>query len=182
MNYPLADLEKRLTEFQIVEDATGKIIGAIGFQMAERHGRIHSEAFSDFAFAESARNAFWGRVQNLASNHGILRLWTQENAPFWRQRGLQAADAEALKRIPEAWKNDNPWLTLRLKDEDAIGSIEKELAMMLQAEKDRTAQAIETGKKIKMFAMLLGLILAMFVIAAITYLLMKNPGALSPNK
>src|ERR1051325_4145281 len=83
MRLPAAELEKRLTEFQVIEGPDGKIIGAIGFQLADRAARIHSEAFSDFGFADAARAAFWERVQNLASNHGVFRLWTQENAPFW---------------------------------------------------------------------------------------------------
>ena len=29
----------------------------------------------------------------------MLRLWTQENAPFWRQHGLQPADAGALEKL-----------------------------------------------------------------------------------
>jgi N-acetylglutamate synthase-like GNAT family acetyltransferase len=182
MHFPVADLEKRLTEFQVVESAEGKIIGAIGFQIAERQARIHSEAFSDFGLADSARASFWDRLQNLASNHGVLRLWTQENVPFWRQHGLQPADAETLKRLPAAWNNAGPsWLTLQLKDENAIVSVEKELAMLLRAEKDRAAQAIETGKKLKMLAMLLALIFAIFVIGATAYLVMKNPNILHPQ-
>src|SRR5690242_19015268 len=75
MHFPL-DLEKRLTEFQTVESAEGKVVGAIGFQIAEKQGLSHSEAFSDFAAADAARPLVWERFQILAANHGIFRAWT----------------------------------------------------------------------------------------------------------
>jgi N-acetylglutamate synthase-like GNAT family acetyltransferase len=180
MRFPVADLEKRLTEFQVVENGEGKLIGAIGFQIAERHGRIHSEAFPDFADAEAVRAAFWERIRNLASNHGVLRLWTQENVPFWKQHGLQPADAETLRKLPPAWQNAEPaWLTLQLKDENVIVNIEKELAMLLQVERDRTARAMERGKALKTFAMLMALALAIFVMGALAYMFMKHPNLLN---
>src|ERR1700733_13393139 len=73
------ELEKRLTEFQVVENSEGKILGAIGIQISKQHALLHSEGYSDFSVADSARNLFWERIQVLASNHGIFRLWTREN-------------------------------------------------------------------------------------------------------
>src|SRR5207248_483320 len=51
MHLPVAELEPRLTEFQVVENAEGEVMGGIGFEITERQGRLHSEGFTDFAIA-----------------------------------------------------------------------------------------------------------------------------------
>jgi len=42
---PAEVLEKRFTEFQLVADSRGKIVGALGMQMVENQGKLHSELF-----------------------------------------------------------------------------------------------------------------------------------------
>lgn len=154
------DLEKRLTEFQVAEGPDGKVIGAVGFHIAQRHGLIHSEAFSDFGAADQVRPLFWTRIQALALNHGTVRLWTRENTPFWTHSGLQPADAETLNRLPEVWdRTAAGWLTLRLKDEDAIASLDKEFEMFVASEKARSADALGQAKKLKTVATLIGILL-----------------------
>jgi N-acetylglutamate synthase-like GNAT family acetyltransferase len=176
MRLPVAELEPRLTEFQVVENAEGKILGGIGLQIGERAGRLHSEGFSDFAIADAAREALWSRVQTLASNHGILRLWTQEKTPFWNGIGFKAADAESLKRLPDAWKKeDAAWFTLQLKDEAAIASLEKELAMFMAAEKRHSERVFQQARTLKTVANTLAIILALFALGAAIYVLLKRP-------
>lgn len=150
MNIPLGDLERRLTEFQVAVLPDGKVFGAVGFQIVQRHGRIHSEAFSDFSLADQARPQFWTRIQSLAMNHGLVRLWTQENAPFWSHNGLQAADSETLTRLPDAWDRlATGWLTLRLKDEEMMASLDKEFDMFVASEKARSGEALDQARKLK---------------------------------
>lgn len=145
-----ADLDRRLTEFQVAEAADGEVVGTVGFQICQRHGLIHSEAFSDFGVADQVRPMFWQRLSALALNHGIARLWTRESSPFWAQIGLQPADDDALIRLPEQWDRAAPrWLTLRLKDEDVISSLDKQFDMFVATEKARTAEALDSARKIK---------------------------------
>lgn len=160
-----ADLDKRLTEFQVAEAADGTVVGTVGFQILQRHGLVHSEAFSDFGVADQVRPLFWQRISALVLNHGVARLWTRENSPFWTHNGLQPADEDTLKRLPEPWDRTAPgWLTLRLKDEDAIASLDKEFDMFVAAEKARTAEALGSARKFKsimiwtVMALLLGLL------------------------
>lgn len=184
MRFDPAGLERRLTEFQVAEGADGQMAGGVGFQIAGRHANIHSEAFFDFAIAEAVRPLLWERLQALALNHGIARLWTREPAPFWRQAGLSAAPPEALKKLPEAW-NQPPhadWLTLALKDEDTIVSMEKELALFMESEKERTSQAFKQAKTLKTAATIVAILFALFVIAALVVLFQKNPGILAPRR
>jgi hypothetical protein len=180
MRFPIPDLERRITEFQVVEDAAGKVVGGVGFQMTERQGRIHSESFLDFSLAESVRPVLWDRIHILATNHGIGRIWTQEQAPFWKSQGLKPADAAALKKLPAVWSGSgSDWLTLPLKNEEILVSLEKELAMFMEAEKQRTARAFRHAHTLKTIATGLAVVFAIFVIVAIVYMLRKNPGMLN---
>jgi hypothetical protein len=182
MSLPVADLEKRLTEFQVVETTEGKVIGGLGFQIGDRQSRIHSEAYSDFAFADAARLLFWERIQTLAMNHGIFRLWTQEPSPFWSRNGFQKASEETLKKLPSGWMNDYPWLTLQLKDEAAMVSIEKELAMFMQEEKQRSVRALQHAQTLKTVALFIAVLLLVFVIGVAIFVFRKHPEILSPGR
>src|SRR3954471_18069499 len=143
MRFPVEDLSKRVTEFQVAESADGRLIGAVGLQIAEKQGRIHSEGFTDFAHADQLRPMLWERIQSIATNHGLLRLWTREEAPFWSRCGLVKADDEALAKLPAIWRNDSGgWLTLKLRDDLAtLISVDKEFALFMQSEKERTNRA-----------------------------------------
>lgn len=183
MNFSVADLEKRLTEFQVAEDADAKIVGAIGFQFLQRQGLIHSEAFTDFTVADAVRPLLWGRIQALAMNHGVARLWTQENAPFWTHSELQPADGNVLERLPEAWNRTSPgWLTLRLKSEETIATLDKELALFKEAEKQSTAETLSQARKVKLIVTTIGVLIVLALVAAAVYLLLtrRPPGSFSP--
>src|SRR5229473_3136428 len=71
MNFPAAELAKRPTEFQVTEGADGNLVGLVGLQIAERQGRIHSEAFKEFAlFKESEKQ----RTQRAFQHARILKM------------------------------------------------------------------------------------------------------------
>jgi len=183
MRHPVADLEKRLTEFQVVEDASGHVVGALGFRIELRNGLIHSEAFSDFSAADELRPLFWTRIQSLVLNHGLARLWTVEDSPFWTRNGFQLAAEPALQKLPPAWAaSGSKWLTLRIKDEDAVASVEKEIDVWMQAERQRMAQQLEKTKTVKTAVTAFGVGLAVLIIIAACYLWLARPhGGLMPH-
>jgi len=182
MNFSLDDLSKRITEFQVAAGPDGKILGALGLQIAARQGRIHSEAFNDFALAERLRPLLWERVQAVATNHGLVRLWTQELAPFWNHCGLIKADAEALEKLPAAWRTQPaPWLTLKLKEDIetvGLGSLDKEFAMFMESEKQRTQRAFQHARILKIIATVVALAVFVLVMGAAFFLFRKNPNLL----
>jgi N-acetylglutamate synthase-like GNAT family acetyltransferase len=183
MNFSVPDLEKRLTEFQVAEDGNAKIVGAIGFQPMERQGWIHSEAFSDFAVADQVRPLLWTRIQSLAMNHGVARIWTRESAPFWTHNGLQPPAEDALERLPAAWgRSASGWLTLRLKDEDVIMSLDKEFALFKEAEKQSTAETLGHARRVKQVCTSIGALIALSLMVWAVYLLLtrKPPGSIGP--
>jgi N-acetylglutamate synthase-like GNAT family acetyltransferase len=182
MHFAEGELERRLTEFQVLEGPGNKVVGALAFQMAERQGRIHSETFEDFAIADSLRSLFWARVQSLAANHGVFRLWTQERAPFWTQNGFQPPNDKTLAKLPSVWNNaGSGWLTLQLKDEETIASLEKEFVMFMESEKQRSAQALDQAKTLKTIVTVFAFVVAVAIFAAAAYLWLSRKTSGSPG-
>jgi hypothetical protein len=181
MRLPADDLEKRLTEFQVVENAEGKILGAVGIKISKQHALLHSEGYSDFSVADAARNLFWERIQKLASNLGVFRLWTQERSPFWKSFGFQPPSAEILARLPEEWKNefDGGWLTFQLKNEDVINAaFEKEFTTFSVSEKKQIAQINAQARTIKTIVTVIAFGIAILCFAALIWLFIhRNPFA-----
>jgi N-acetylglutamate synthase-like GNAT family acetyltransferase len=177
MRFPVDELGKRITDFQIVEAEDGKLLGAVGLHIAERQGRIHSEAFTDFAHADPLRPALWERLHSVAVNHGLLRFWTQEQAPFWTHCGLAKADDETMAKLPLLFRGSPlPWLTLKLKDDiGAVISADKEFALFMASEKERTERAFQHARILKIIATLIALALFALVITGAFLLLRKGP-------
>jgi len=180
MHFPADDLGKRITEFQVAESADSKLLGAVGLQMGGKQGCIHSEGFSDFALADQLRPLLWDRVHAVATNHGLLRLWTQEQAPFWNHCGFAKADAESLSKLPALWRGSTSnWLTLKLRDDiETMTSLDKEFAMFMQSEKQRTARAFQHARILKTFATIIALAVLILVMVAAVYMLRRNPSLL----
>jgi N-acetylglutamate synthase-like GNAT family acetyltransferase len=177
MHFSAEDLSKRITEFQVAEGSDGKLLGALGLQIAERQGLMHSEAFGDFALAEELRPLLWERIQAVAANHGLLRLWTQEQAPFWSRCGLLKGEAESLATLPACWRgHTSNWLTLKLKeDAAAVLSADKEFALFMASEKQRTERAFRQARILKFIATVIAVALLGVVIAGAVYLFRANP-------
>ena len=177
MHFPAAELGKRITEFQLAESPEGQVAGAVGLEIAERQGRVHSEAFQDFALAEHVRPLLWDRIQAVARNHGLLRLWTQEKAPFWNHCGLLPADADSLQKLPSVWRSSpGDWRTLKLRDDpETIISMDKEFALFMESEKQRTARAFQHAKILKTVATVIALALLGLVLAGAFVVIKNNP-------
>ena len=183
MNFSVSDLEKQLTEFQVVTDEAGQVIGGVGFQMLGKHARVHSEAFGDFGLADYARPALWQRIQTLATNHGLARLWTLENSPFWSRNGFVQAKEDDFTNMPTAWDRfANGWLTLKLKDEEALASLDKEFALFVESEKQRSADVISKAKTLKtVFITFITLVALAFGAAMLWLLIKQKSGGLPPH-
>jgi len=177
MNFSTEDLARRITEFQVAEGEPARLLGAIGLQIVDRQGFIHSEGFTDFALADQLRPLFWERLNAVATNHGLLRLWTQEQAPFWTHSGLSKPDAETLQKLPASWGSPGaPWLTLKLKDDLAeVISADKEFTLFMESEKRRTERALQQARVLKFVATLIAAAVLLVVVGGTFILLRKNP-------
>ena len=165
--FPVADLEKRFTEFQVAENAQGEIVAAIALQITAADGKIHSETFADFALSDSLRPRFWERLQSVAQGHGLFRLWTEEQAPYWRKdAGFSAPSGEALGRLPEEFGPPRPgWLAMRLKDETADPNlIEAQFAMFREAERARREKMLRWAHAVKIGGTVVAALLFIFAL------------------
>ena len=104
-------------------------------------------------------------------------MWTQETSPFWTNWGFQPANAETLQRLPEEWKTiEGRWLTLELKNEDAINdALKNQFAGFMEGEKKQTAQLAAQARKIRTFFTVIFFAIGIIGIALAIYLLMRHP-------
>ena len=165
---PESDLEKRFTEFQVATSADGNIVAAVGLQMLRQNGYIHSETFSDPAFAEATRPLLWQRILTVAKNNGMMRLWTLPTASFYREQGFTDVDDALRPKIPTEFGNPGAdWISIKLKD-DAVISAEREFEIFAMAQREQSQRMISQAKALRLMAYGL-LFLAMIAVAALAF-------------
>lgn len=148
-------LEKRLTEFQVVCDEEGKVLGAVGMQRHQQHGLLHSEVFADFALADTLRPLLWERVRHVGRNYALARMWTREPSQFWRVLGFDPPDEEQLASFPAAFGEAEPGtvLTLKVRDDPfADMTPEQEEVMLKQHLRAETEKMLKQARTLRMFA------------------------------
>jgi N-acetylglutamate synthase-like GNAT family acetyltransferase len=169
---PAADLAKRFTDFQVAEDEPGQLAGAIGLHIEGGQGRVHSEAFADPALAGPLRAVLWQRLQTVAQNHGLFRLWTEETAAWWRQdAGFSAPSDELLEKLPEPYgARHAAWLTLRLREEMADAArLDRELQFYKEAERARLENIMRWGKAVIVIVTSILALVLLFALALLAY-------------
>lgn len=171
---PAQELDKRFTEFQIVEDKDGKLLGAIGLQIIGAEGKIHSEAYSDFGLTDQLRPRLWERLRSIANNHGLFRFWTDEPAPFWKKEcGFIDATADVMGKIPANFTGGKTsWFFLQLKEDRAeANSLDAEFARFKAEEKENTDKMFQKARLFKGIAWGLAGLLFVFVTIGVVYLM-----------
>lgn len=117
---PWEELEKFLPEFQVVPAEDGSLVAAIGLLVEEANGLLHTEAVALRALerADELRSVLWRRIQIVARNQGVYRLWTQEDSPFWLSV-FTPASAEAIRHAGATFLGNDAgsgWLLHELLD------------------------------------------------------------------
>jgi N-acetylglutamate synthase-like GNAT family acetyltransferase len=153
---PVAALEKRLTEFQVVETPDGRVMGAIGLKVDQQQGELHSLVLQDSALAEELHPRLWERIQALARNYGLHRLWlTNAASLFWFDQGFEMAGNELMTKRPASFGEggEGRWLTLKLREAPATTpSIEAELALLRLAQKEEAERIQRRAKALRVAA------------------------------
>ncbi|HAV61071.1 MAG TPA: hypothetical protein DCY13_01740 [Verrucomicrobiales bacterium] len=177
---PVEVLKERFTEFQLVADPEGRVVGAVGMQISGVHGRLHSELFPRYEFADELRPLLWERHKKVAQNHGVVRVWTQLSAPFWQSGDFHDASGEELAILPPNFAGQpGPWTTAQLREQiAAIDSLEKELAMFREMERAKTEQIFRRARAVKITAVIGSLILLGWVGWWLVVFFLKNRGGL----
>ncbi|MGD0813744.1 MAG: hypothetical protein ABSA83_09085 [Verrucomicrobiota bacterium] len=169
---PAAELGKRFTDFQVAEDEQCNLAAAIGLHIESGQGRVHSEAYADFALADSLRPLLWQRLQAVAQNHGLFRLWTEETAPWWKMdAGFSPPSDEMLQKLPEAYGLRHPaWLTLQLRDEAAApANLDKEIELIREAARIRRETFMRRGRVLTIIGTAISLLFLLFSLILLFY-------------
>ena len=156
-NLPGDELEGRIAEFQVVVDEAGQIQAAIGLEEQEGQGKLHSESIVFLEHAEAMRMVFWPRIENLARNRGLTRLWTCLEAPFWKGVGFKKVTEDTLALWPAGFAEENAnWLTMPLKSvETGPEAIDKQFAVLKAMSQAENERLMERAKWMKMIALVL---------------------------
>jgi hypothetical protein len=146
------ELERRLTEFQVVVQLEGgPMVGAIGLRLEGRDGVLHSESYMAAEVEGEARLELWERVQALARNHGLHRLWIRNGHPFWKSEGFVVADEAAMSLKPRVGNGvEGDWLVLVVREENpAARSMEKEFALFKQEQEAMSMRAMRQAQYLR---------------------------------
>lgn len=154
-------LDRSLTEFQVAEALDGTLLACIGLQLEAQQGRIHTPCFRTPECRAELEKALWERVQSVARNHGLWRLWTQDPSPFWRAHGFQEADPNALEKLPPRFgRQDGGWSTLQLRDEVSPEmSFEHEFEMFKQSQQEWTQRTLRQARVLRVLAIMVAVAL-----------------------
>jgi N-acetylglutamate synthase-like GNAT family acetyltransferase len=151
---PVAALEKRFTEFQVAQDEQGQIVAALGLQTAQGQGLLHAECILRFDLAEELRAQLWPRLETLARNQGLTRLWTTLEAPFWKGVGFKKTNPQMLQALPALFAEAaGPWLQLPLRAPESGHEIEKQLAVLRTLSQAENQQLMDRARLLKWIAM-----------------------------
>lgn len=169
------DLEKRFTELQVAELADGQIAGAIGLKIERLHGQLHSEMIADPAHAAQLYEAFWQRLQVLARNHGLFRLWTLSKNNYWTTLGFRAPGEKEKEKMPASF-GAGEFFTFPLKEETAEGmSVEKEFELFTQSQRIETERLMQQAQTFRKFAYAVLAIAVLGFFAAAGWRFLKSP-------
>jgi N-acetylglutamate synthase-like GNAT family acetyltransferase len=164
--FAVGELERRFTEFQVIEASDGQVIGALALQIQGNQGHIHSEAIALPEHTEAMREVLWDRLKKVSGNHGLVRLWTSAAHSHWTNADFRApSEVEQGKRPSQFGNVLEGWLVLQLKEESAQAiSLEQELAIFREAQKAESLAFHQQANKIKLFATFIAFLVLILVI------------------
>lgn len=171
---PGDELEAFLAEFQVVADDDGSLVAAVGLLVAGTHGLLHTEAIAQRASerADELRSLLWRRLQIVARNLGVQRLWTTEDADYW-QTEFKPAPAEWIRTAGADFLGNDPTATWRVRElvdpEKARQLVDEQMAIWTAS---RAQEREEFDRKRRVF-MGVALILVALVIGTCAWMLFR---------
>ncbi|MBM3824395.1 MAG: hypothetical protein FJ404_16175 [Verrucomicrobia bacterium] len=164
-----SEAERQITEFQVAFDERQILAGCAAVRVSGQNALIHSEAYAQPESAGLVRATLWPRVQSLARNLGLFRLWIRSPDEFWKSNGFGDPTEMARKKWPEEWGPQTPPLACLVLREESLEliSIEKEFELFQQAQKESTEKVFRQARFAKAFALL---VLAVGVAVVVIFL------------
>lgn len=171
--YPADILEKRLTEFHLVEDAESKrILAAIAIHPEDNAVMLHSEVFGDLTNQDLYRDMLWPRFQALARNLGVSRIWTQESAPFWKKVGFASVTKDILSSRPNFPDSEEhlPWLSIQIFNEKKIKeAMGDKFEQLIRQQQDETEAFTRQLRVLRNVIIVLGVAMIGFMLILFLY-------------
>lgn len=175
---PWEELERFLTEFQVVPgEEEGVLLAGLGLMVEGNDALLHSEALATEENDDELRAALWRRLQIVARNQGIHRLWTQEDADYWRASGFVAASPAAVAGATAAFVDKSAaWWLCELIDPEKAKRLTTEQMAIWQASRAQEAEELQT--KIRTFrnlALLLAAAVVAVMVGMVFFVLLRRP-------
>jgi len=172
---PGTQLEKFLTEFQVVTSPEGQLIGAIGLQIDGDEALIHSEALESEVDDDECRLALWTRMQIVLRNQGVQRVWTLEDADYW-QGVFQPADPREAASLRAAFADPTAsWMMIRLLDDARVHKLVSEQVLLRGGSLDGDREAFaETIRRARIFAYSIATVVILLLVTFAVYLLVHR--------
>ena len=166
---PVPEMEKHLTEFQVVSRPNGILLSTVGLRITESHGLVYEEAFYHPDLEDEYRALLWARLHILSRNLSLTRLWTREGAPFWTKAGFHQATEEEMRKFPGALGAAHAaWLTYLVREEALLtGQLQREFELFQIAQRESTERMRRQGQTLKWIT---GLIAIGFSVGALVLL------------
>ncbi len=148
------ELEKRFTEFQIISNEKADIVASFGVHAQGKEAHIHTESYAPDAPREEIRELIWKRVQTLAENRGLMRLWADDQ-DFWKKRGFAKPGEKVLKKGIELFGSTmERRLTLQLREEADIHKLaEAQFELFQQSSQAERERILNRGNLYKNIAL-----------------------------
>jgi hypothetical protein len=171
------EMERHLTEFQLVASRDGNLEGAVALRVQGHVGLVHSEAFTQPGAEDEFRQLLWNRLKVLARNHGLGQLWTREQAPFWQhEAGFHEPSAEDLKKLPPQFGAPHErWQVASLREENASGvSFDKEFELFQQMSRANMEGMLDQARRLRRVAYVIAAIVVLAMCCFGAYLLVRQ--------
>jgi N-acetylglutamate synthase-like GNAT family acetyltransferase len=151
--YAPLELEKHLTEFQLVEGDDGRLLGALGIRISGEEAWIHHEAFTHPTTESAMRDALWHRLKIMFGNQGVHRVWTKEKADYWNSIGFRMPTSDERPKFPsELGTPDRSLKVFPLRDFKAEKIIEKKMIELQASRFEEEAQSERRTRIVRIIA------------------------------
>ena len=136
-----SDLEKHLTEFQVIEGDDGRLLGAIGIRLRQENAWIHHAAFTRPHTGIALREILWDRLKSMFRQHGVHRVWISQSEDYWSAVGFRTPTTEERNSVPPPFETLEKTLKVFvLRDEKSQKIIERKMLELQSLREEETAQ------------------------------------------
>jgi len=173
---PWEDLEKFVTEFQVVPDEEGALLGAVGLQVDGTEGLLHSEAIRTGDQADDVRQLLWARIQIVGRNLGVGRVWTLEDAAYWRS-AFRVATSEETQKLKATFADAGSiWWIHPLVDAARAEKLAAEhMIRWMEMRGEEKGQMESTIRNVRILAWIVVALVAAGALALVVFLVMHAP-------